>query len=94
MEQDRNRRIYRVTLLGSVVNMLLLVAKFVAGILGHSAAMIADAVHSLSDFVTDVIVLVFVRLSNKPADDDHAYGHGKYETIATSIIGIALLAVA
>ena len=83
MEQDRNRRIYRVTLLGSVVNMLLLVAKFVAGILGHSAAMIADAVHSLSDFVTDVIVLVFVRLSNKPADDDHAYGHGKYETIAT-----------
>lgn len=94
MEQDRNRRIYRVTLLGSVVNMLLLIAKFAAGILGHSAAMIADAVHSLSDFVTDVIVLVFVRLSNKPADDDHAYGHGKYETIATSIIGIALLAVA
>lgn len=94
MEQDRNRRIYRVTLLGSVVNMLLLIAKFAAGILGHSAAMIADAVHSLSDFVTDVIVLVFVRLSNKPADDDHAYGHGKYETIATSIIGIALFAVA
>ena len=94
IEQDRNRQIYRVTLLGSVVNMLLLVAKFAAGIIGHSAAMIADAVHSLSDFVTDLIVLVFVRLSNKPADDDHAYGHGKYETIATSIIGIALLAVA
>ena len=94
IEQDRNRKIYRVTLLGSVVNMLLLVAKFAAGIIRPSAAMIADAVLSLSDFVTDLIVLVFVRLSNKPADDDHAYGHGKYETIATSIIGIALLAVA
>ncbi|MGM9816426.1 MAG: cation diffusion facilitator family transporter [Lepagella sp.] len=92
--EARGKRIVRVTLLGGVVNALLLVAKFVAGILGHSAAMIADAVHSLSDFVTDVIVVVFVRLSNKPADEDHAYGHGKYETIATSIIGLALLVVA
>ena len=92
--EERGRRIVRVTLLGGVVNALLLVAKFVAGILGHSAAMIADAVHSLSDFVTDVIVVVFVKLSNKPADEDHAYGHGKYETIATSIIGLALLVVA
>ena len=75
--EERGRRIVRVTLLGGVVNALLLVAKFVAGILGHSAAMIADAVHSLSDFVTDVIVVVFVKLSNKPADEDHAYGHGK-----------------
>ncbi len=94
MSDIRSKRIYRVTLLGGVVNALLLVAKFMAGIMGHSAAMVADAVHSLSDFVTDVIVLIFVRLSNKPADEDHAYGHGKYETIATSIIGVALLAVA
>ena len=77
MSDIRSKRIYRVTLLGGVVNALLLVAKFMAGIMGHSAAMVADAVHSLSDFVTDVIVLIFVRLSNKPADEDHAYGHGK-----------------
>mgnify|MGYP000755012870 FL=1 len=72
---------------------MLLAFKFVAGILGHSAAMLADAVHSLSDFVTDVIVLVFVRISNKPQDKDHDYGHGKYETLATAIIGILLLLV-
>lgn len=94
MTYDRNYRIYRTTVIGGVVNALLLTAKFVAGILGHSSAMIADAVHSLSDFATDVVVLIFVRLSSKPADEDHAYGHGKYETIATSIIGLALLAVA
>ncbi|MGM9803278.1 MAG: cation diffusion facilitator family transporter [Muribaculaceae bacterium] len=94
MTTNRNQRIVNVTFLGGIVNALLLMAKFAAGVLGHSAAMIADAVHSLSDFVTDVIVIVFVRLSNKPADADHAYGHGKYETIATSIIGMALLIVA
>lgn len=90
----RDRQIYRVTLMGSVVNLILLAGKFAAGILGHSAAMIADAVHSLSDFLTDIVVIGFVRLSCKPADDDHDYGHGKYETVATSIIGMALLAVA
>src|SRR5574344_2884493 len=90
----RDQRIYRVTWAGSIVNMLLLIAKFAAGILGHSAAMIADAVHSLSDFLTDIVVIVFVKLSCKPADKDHDYGHGKYETIATSIIGMALIVVA
>lgn len=90
----RDQRIYRVTLTGSVVNIVLLVAKFVAGILGHSAAMVADAVHSLTDFVTDIIVLVFVKISNKPADENHHYGHGKFETLASAIIGMALLGVA
>ena len=92
--ETRDQRIYRVTLTGSIVNMVLLVMKFAAGILGHSAAMIADAVHSLSDFLTDLVVLLFVKLSSKPADKNHDYGHGKYETIATSIIGMALVAVA
>lgn len=87
------RAIYKVTWIGSVVNLLLLAFKFLAGILAGSAAMIADAVHSLSDFITDVVVILFVRLSNKPQDKDHDYGHGKYETLATAIIGIALLAV-
>jgi len=91
---ERNKEIYKVTLVGGAVNVVLLIFKFVAGILGHSAAMVADAVHSLSDFVTDVIVLVFVRISSKPKDKSHDYGHGKYETLAMTIIGVALLAAA
>ncbi len=91
---ERNRQIYKVTLVGGMVNVLLLVFKFVAGILGHSAAMVADAVHSLSDFVTDIIVIVFVHISGKPKDKSHDYGHGKYETLAMTFIGAALLAVA
>ena len=90
----RQKDIYKVTLLGGAVNVILLAFKFVAGILGHSAAMIADAVHSLSDFVTDLIVLIFVHISGKPQDKSHDYGHGKYETLALTIIGIALLIVA
>lgn len=89
----REKGIYRVTIVGSVVNFLLLLFKFFAGIAGHSAAMLADAVHSLSDFVTDIIVIVFVRISSKPEDAGHDYGHGKYETLATAIIGIVLLFV-
>lgn len=92
-EENRNRQIYRVTLMGSLVNVLLLVFKFVAGILGNSAALIADAVHSLSDFLTDIVVIVFVRIAGMPEDKNHDYGHGKYETLATAIIGMALLAV-
>ena len=76
------------------MNVILLLFKFVAGIVGHSAAMVADAIHSLSDFVTDLIVIVFVRISGKPEDKSHDYGHGKYETLAMTIIGMALLAVA
>lgn len=91
--KDREHRIYFVTLMGSVVNVVLLVFKFMAGILGGSVAMIADAVHSLSDFMTDIVVLLFVKISSKPEDKDHDYGHGKYETLATSMIGVALLCV-
>lgn len=89
-ERKREHTIYRVTLGGSVVNFLLLLFKFVAGVLGGSAAMIADAVHSLSDFITDVVVILFVRISGKPCDQDHDFGHGKYETLATTFIGIML----
>lgn len=90
----RNQEIYKVTLVGGVVNVVLLLFKFVAGFVGHSAAMVADAVHSLSDFVTDVIVLVFIHISGKPKDKSHDYGHGKYETLALTLIGVALLIVA
>ena len=92
-EINREKEIYKITLWGSFVNFLLLVFKFVAGFVGNSAAMIADAVHSLSDFITDIIVILFVRVSSMPKDENHHYGHGKYETLATAIIGVVLFAV-
>ena len=91
---ERERQIYRITLVGSAGNALLVVFKFVAGIIGHSAAMVADAVHSLSDFITDIIVLVFTSISAKPQDSSHDYGHGKFETLATLFISLALVAAA
>lgn len=91
---NREDEIARVTLTGSVVNLLLVGFKAVAGVAGHSAALLSDAVHSLSDFVTDIVVLVFVRVSARPQDQDHAYGHGKFETLATLLIGLALAAAA
>ena len=89
----RTKQIYRVTLLGMFVNIVLFAFKLVAGIVGRSGAMIADAVHSASDFATDIVVLAFVRISSKPRDNDHNWGHGKYETLASLIIGVALFAV-
>lgn len=91
--QRRKKQIYKATLIGSVANFILVVIKLIAGIVGRSSAMIADAVHSLSDFATDIVVMVFVKLSSKPKDEGHAYGHGKYETMATAIIGVALFLV-
>ena len=87
------KEVYRVTIWGSIINVVLLILKFAAGILGHSAAMIADAIHSLTDFATDAVVLVCVTLGSKPVDKSHDYGHGKYETLATAVIALALLAV-
>jgi len=88
---SREKEIVHITLWGSVVNVALTALKFVAGIMGCSAAMIADAVHSLSDLLTDFVVLLFVRISSRPADKKHPYGHGKYETLATTIVAMALL---
>ena len=89
----REKEIYKVTIVGGIGNLLLLIFKFIAGFLSHSAAMIADAVHSLSDFLTDIVVMTFVRISSKEEDENHHYGHGKFETLATVIIGIVLFAV-
>ena len=91
---SNEKEIQKVTLYGSAVNLALMVFKFVAGVVGHSAAMIADAIHSLSDFATDIVVLLFVHISHKPKDKSHDYGHGKFETLATTLIGVALFAVA
>ena len=86
----RKQRIYRVTLVGFAVNLVLSLAKLAAGVFGRSGAMVADAVHSFSDLATDVVVIVFARISAKPRDDGHDYGHGKYETLATILISMAL----
>lgn len=93
-EQERERELTRVTLVGSVGNVVLLTFKFVAGITGHSAAMLADAVHSLSDFLTDLVVLVFVHIGALPQDESHDYGHGKFETLATFFVALALAGAA
>lgn len=89
----RKKKIYRVTFIGFVVNLLLAGIKLAAGILGRSGAMVADAVHSFSDMATDVVVIAFAKISAKPKDEGHDYGHGKYETLATIIISLALAAV-
>ncbi|MBO5157564.1 MAG: cation transporter [Prevotella sp.] len=90
---DRVKEVYRVTIWGSIINVVLLLLKFAAGVLGHSAAMIADAIHSLTDFATDAVVMVCVTLGNKPVDKGHDYGHGKFETLATALIALALFVV-
>ena len=90
---NRTQQAQKVTWVGFFSNLILSGGKLVAGILGNSAAMIADGVHSISDFITDVIVLAFVRYSDKESDEDHRYGHGKYETFATLLISLALLVV-
>ena len=91
--EQRKRRILQLTWGGSVVNAILVAGKLAAGIIGHSSAMVADAIHSLSDFLTDLVVIVCLGVSSKPKDENHDFGHGKYETLATSIIGLLLLVV-
>ena len=90
---NRKRSIYRVTFAGFIVNLVLSLLKLAAGIVGRSGAMVADAVHSFSDLATDVVVIAFARISAKPRDEGHDYGHGKYETLAAILIGLALGAV-
>ena len=90
----RENELTKVTLWGSIGNLVLLSFKFVAGVVAGSSAMVADAVHSLSDFLTDLIVLVFVRIGAKPQDESHDYGHGKFETLATLFVALALVGAA
>lgn len=86
--------IRKVTLVGFWINAALVLLKLFFGYWGHSDALVADGYHSASDFITDFIVLFFIGIAYKRADKDHPYGHGKYETVATVIIGIILLIVA
>ena len=93
MAVNKIKEAQKVTLVGFVVNFVLSIGKIIAGFLGQSAAMLADGIHSLSDFITDAIVIIFIRISGKDSDIDHAYGHGKYETFATLLISLALFFV-
>lgn len=91
--QTREKEIRKITLIGAVVNIVLTAVKIVAGVIGRSAAMIADGVHSLSDLLSDVVVLVFTHISSKGRDRDHSFGHGKFETLATLIVSLILVVV-
>ena len=93
MNKSRNQRITNVTLWGAIANLLLTLVKFLAGIFGKSAAMTADAVHSLTDLISDAVVLVMVKISSKGKDKSHDYGHGKFETLATLVVSLLLLVV-
>ena len=94
LESDRSHAAIRITYIGLVINIVLTAGKLIAGIVGSSSAMVADSVHSLSDFATDIVVIVsFLFFVSKPRDTTHSYGHGKFETMASLVIGGALLLV-
>ena len=90
---SRISQLKHITILGAVVNLLLSALKLLAGIFGASAAMIADAVHSLSDLISDGVVLVMVHLGGQDADAEHDFGHGKFETLGTLLVAVLLIAV-
>lgn len=89
----RTSHLIRITLWGALTNLLLSALKMVAGILGTSAAMVADAIHSLSDLLTDGVVLLMVHLGGQDADKEHDFGHGKFETFGTLVVALLLIAV-
>ncbi len=80
-----------VTRVGILWNILLTLGKLFAGIYGRSSALIADAVHSLTDFASDIAVLAGIRLAARPSDTGHNYGHGKFETLSTVFIAVSLI---
>lgn len=91
-KNSRLNEALRITRVGIVANITLIILKFTGGVIGRSGAVIADAVHSFADFATDIIVIIGLKLSDKPADNTHRYGHGKFETLSSLILGIILLA--
>ena len=92
--QDDADEADRVTWLGAVINLVLSVAKLVVGITQHSSALVADAGHSLSDLVSDFITLWTVKVARLPADEDHPYGHWKFEAIGSLFLSLTLIATA
>lgn len=84
----------KVTLIGSVIDLVLAILKLIFGYVAHSQALIADGVHSLSDLATDVLVLIAAKHGSREADEEHPYGHGRIETLATVVLGVALIVIA
>ncbi|MBO7655002.1 MAG: cation transporter [Kiritimatiellae bacterium] len=91
--EERAKRAVRITAEGVIVNVVLMLLNFAAAIFGHSQAMMADAIHTLSDFLSDIVVYIGVQMGKKPRDADHDYGHGKYEQLAAMVIGLILMGV-
>lgn len=87
---DKGKRAKKITIISFITNCLLSAGKLVVGFLGNSGALIADGIHSLSDLITDIIVFVSIKITQKPADEKHNYGHGKVEIVATVLVSIAL----
>jgi cation diffusion facilitator family transporter len=97
-EQDlsvqRHHAVTRTAVVGALINLFLAIIKIIAGVLGHSQALVADGIHSLSDLLSDLLVLVAGRRASQGPDRDHPYGHARYETVATLVLGLLLIAVA
>ena len=94
VHKEGGRAGQKVTWVGAIVNAFLIACKFVAGILGHSQALIADAVHSVSDLFTDIVVLLGLKVGGKAPDEEHHFGHARIETLASAVVGLALIATA
>ncbi len=93
MQKKRFAQASRVIWVGFLANLLLTLLKFVAGILGRSSAMVADAIHSVSDFITDLVIAGSLKMASRPRDGNHKYGHGKVETLAAAFVGGVLFVV-
>ncbi len=91
--ENRTKKAQFASIVGIVANLILAVVKGIAGVIGNSKALIADAFHSASDVVSSIAVLVGIRAAQKPPDPEHPYGHGKAENIATLIVSILLVVV-
>ena len=89
----RKKASQKVTLVGAVINLLLAILKIIAGIIGHSSALIADGIHSLSDLLSDGIVLYAAKHADEAPDAEHPYGHKRFETIATLALAVVLAIV-
>ena len=93
MTKTRTQKAQQVTWIGAIINVVLSLCKILAGFIGKSSAMVADGIHSLSDLITDAIVLIFFRISDAEKDERHPYGHGKFETFSTFLIALVLFGV-
>lgn len=91
---EQQRAAQKVTIIGAILNAILGFLKIVVGLISHSAGLVADGIHSLSDLLTDLLVMLILRFSGKGPDKEHPWGHAHFETVGTAILGSLLIAVA